>query len=155
MQEPLRDSDVDFHDFIHKSPSYLRALIYNCYRIDSPIWHKYDGFSIGDVLQKIEETDSSLIDQFDVNGMTALQYASFLGNLEAVSALITKTADLNIVDAETSPLHLAVRSGNFKLVELLVDNGADWKAYGDGTWGLKIACEYGNLDIVEYFTKKR
>lgn len=60
------------------------------------------------------------------DGWTALHYATVVGNLEIVTMLIERHADINAeTPNKTSPLMLAARRGEMSVVKLLIAGGAD------------------------------
>ena len=63
----------------------------------------------------------------DVNGMTALHWASERGDLEIVEALLFAGAfpDAATRNGEYSPLHLAAKAGHGQIVRTLLEGGAN------------------------------
>ena len=103
------------------------------------------------------------VERFDVSGVdtlgrTALHYASELGNLELVRALLDKGAEVNAQDNEgCTPLLLAARF-NFTGVckELIVVRSADFKLVDNN---MKSALYYASLNknfaLIKIILQKR
>ncbi len=69
---------------------------------------------------------SSIINQRNFGGATALHIAARENNLEIANLLIENGADVNVSDNEGwTPLMRAARVGSFELVNLFLDKGAD------------------------------
>ncbi len=80
------------------------------------------------VLHELERFPEKITSR-DENGRTLLSWAAQLGHLDVVKILITKGADINTIDNDTSftetPLHNAVEEIHPDIVEVLIEKGAD------------------------------
>ena len=95
---------------------------------------------------------------FDINQRggpkvaTLLQYASNLGNVDAVDALLDANADPNVCDQEdNSPLIEASKNGHFQIVTKLIEKNVDVekKDTDSGSTALLFACHQGQEDVVD------
>lgn len=72
----------------------------------------------------LERTPSTLINQTDRGGHTALLYAVHSSNLIAIESLIAKGAEVNTLDrTKRTPLDWAIRSNKTDVIELLRQHG--------------------------------
>ena len=66
------------------------------------------------------------VDVRDVNGWTALHYATRYNRIDVVKLLLHEGADVNKQnDYKNTPLHLAARDNYTEVARLLIQNGAD------------------------------
>ena len=95
---------------------------------------------------------------FDINQRggpkvaTLLQYASNLGDVDAVDALLDANADPNVYDEEdSSPLIEAIFLGHFQIVTKLIEKNVDVekKDTNSGSTALLFACRQGQEDVVD------
>ena len=89
-------------------------------------------------------------------GRTLIHVAVDLGRYKIVEYLISKGANMNIVDYDGySPLQLAYFRGKINMFKLLVNSGANVDARNyEGMTVLDIACEKGDMDIAEFVVSK-
>ncbi|KAI1292348.1 Ankyrin-1 [Halotydeus destructor] len=95
------------------------------------------------------------VNECDVTGMTALQYAALKGNQDCVEVLLRAGAHLRNPHRLDQPIHIAARGGFVKVVQLLLD-------HGDGTGGLDskgkspldCAVESSRPDVVNLLLKR-
>jgi len=83
------------------------------------------------------------------NNKTVLMYAVWVGNIEAVKALIEKGADVNAQDAGgATALHLAAWRGHTPIAVYLIEKGASANAMSkEGMTPLDIAMMRENHEI--------
>jgi ankyrin repeat protein len=87
-------------------------------------------------------------------GYTLLHVFAKIGNVRAISLLLSKSADINARSklSRYTALHVAIKSNNPSAVALLIEHGASPlapDASGMTAWGLAVSC--GNLEIVKSF----
>ena len=89
-------------------------------------------------------------------GRTLIHVAVDLGRYKIVEYLISKGANMNIVDYDGySPLQLAYFRGKINMFKLLANSGANVDARNyEGMTVLDIACEKGDMDIAEFVVSK-
>ncbi|GAB4282625.1 MAG: hypothetical protein Kow0029_28300 [Candidatus Rifleibacteriota bacterium] len=82
--------------------------------------------------QKLINTNTDLVYEFDEDGNTLLMEAIRKGNEKAVDILIESNADLHVVEdiQGSTPLLLAVNLGYASIARKLLDNGADPEVKG-------------------------
>ena len=105
-----------------------------------------------ETMKKLLKEDPSLLNAQDDQLMTPLNLAAFNGNLEIVSELLERGADLSIGDVDQSqPVHLGAINGSIEVVELLLKKGANVNDKDDnGATPLSFAAARGNFDMVQY-----
>src|SRR5215831_197854 len=86
-----------------------------------------------------------------VDGTTALHWAVYNDDAEAVSLLLRAKANVNAVNRyDVPPLALACTNGNAAIVKLLLEAGADANAtMKGGETVLMLASRSGNVDVVK------
>ncbi len=67
-------------------------------------------------------------------GWTALQWASFKGNLDLVVYLLLKKANPNSKDVNQSPILLALRNYHSSVAQMLIMFGANWQIVEKDGW---------------------
>lgn len=101
------------------------------------------------ICKKNNETNSSDFDiNFtDINGFTALHYASRYGLVELCKILIHNKADVNCYNKKyQTPLHLAALNNKIYVIRLLLDSGANINAIDvAGNTPLHDVCAMGNI----------
>ena len=103
------------------------------------------------------KTVRSLVQKSDVNlaqgdGMTALHWAAYQGNLEMTRVLIQAGANLNAANRlkALTPLLIAAQAGDAAMLDLLLKSGADANlANALGTTPLMLAAASGKPDAVK------
>ncbi|MBN2600796.1 MAG: ankyrin repeat domain-containing protein [Candidatus Marinimicrobia bacterium] len=92
----------------------------------------------------------------DSNNLPPLSQAVIAGQIEVVSLLIEKGADMEAGDNEGStPLHNACASGRFEIVRYLLAKGAQINSRDNfGMTALLFASSRGRTDIVDYLLQK-
>ncbi|XP_059488485.1 uncharacterized protein LOC132204174 isoform X2 [Neocloeon triangulifer] len=85
-------------------------------------------------------------------GKTALHWAAQKGHMAVTKFLLSKGADVNILnDDNDTPLTLVARFSNEEMCRFLVHHGADLSAVDkDGDDALSLACLTGKLDNAQY-----
>jgi ankyrin repeat protein len=85
--------------------------------------------------RKVKEllaTDAALIDARDTDGSTPLHCATWKGQLEVVSVLLSAGADVNAHNNNghwgTTPLHAAAHANQTAIAKLLIEHGAEVNA---------------------------
>jgi len=80
--------------------------------------------------QELDQTPSTVINQTDAQGKTALLWASRRGDETLVRLLLEHAANPNISDRmRRSPLHMACRAKSVPAIKLLIKYGADTGAH--------------------------
>ena len=108
------------------------------------------------VEQQDWDTIDSLLDgsvdvnEAQVDGMTALHWASYYDEVDLVGRLVTAGADVQVVNRYgVTPLSLAAENGNQTIVERLLDTGADANtALPGGETVLMTAARSGRVGVV-------
>jgi ankyrin repeat protein/flagellar basal body-associated protein FliL len=92
----------------------------------------------------------------DVNGNTALAFASREGHSDAIRYLLDKGAEINLKDNDgTTALMMAAARGQMDAVKLLLDKGADITANNNtGMTALIMAAMSGETDAVKLLLDK-
>ena len=114
----------------------------------------YEIIIIGDLQQTKEyyEKNKNSVNQYSIDGFTALGLACFFGHFDIIKFLIELGADLNIPsnnDFNVTPLHSACATSNFKIAELLMKNGANVNAEQQGNvTPLHSASHNGQIKLV-------
>ena len=96
------------------------------------------------------------IDTPQADGMTALHWAAFRGDLEIAKLLINANASVSVTTRYgVTPLSLACQNGKAKLIELLLNHGADPNTTQRGSeTALMTAARAGSLDGVNALLRK-
>ncbi|KAJ4425834.1 hypothetical protein ANN_27460 [Periplaneta americana] len=92
----------------------------------------------------------------DSDYKTPLSWAAYKGDLEMVSLLVEKGADVNVYDAwKLTPLYYAITGCHLNVVQFLIENGADVNACNNnGDSPITVAAEQGNVDVVKLLMDK-
>ncbi len=174
LLDSIQDCDVDELDrIIDESPELLKertekglsTLLYACYfknpeltnSIKSHIseYDLYEASAIGDVesIRECLKKDPAILNAPSEEGNTALGYAAYFGNTDAVEFLIEQGADVNAVsenDLKLRPLHSACSGGHNSIASLLLEAGADVNAQqASGVTGLHSAAHHGNASLIK------
>jgi len=93
------------------------------------------------------------LNAYSVDGFTALGFAAYFGQKEAVAALLELGADPNRASANpmgVAPLHSALSARNDEIVDLLLAKGADPNlASKEGWTPLRYAAHAGDLALTK------
>lgn len=115
------------------------------------ILDRNDSKAFNAMIVTIEDANSARSD----NNKTILMYASWIGNTEAVKALVEKGADVNAVDlSNATALHLAIWRDHTDIALYLLERGASTKAMSlDGMTPSDIAILRSNTAVMEAIEK--
>ena len=120
--------------------------------------NEYDFFEAAasgrlDFVKKHLENQPEILNQFAVDGFTALGLSCFFNQKEIASFLLQKGADPNIAsnnDFKVAPLHSAAAISQIEIVNILLQNGANVNAkQSSGVTALHSAAHNGATDIVK------
>ncbi|XP_069670189.1 uncharacterized protein [Periplaneta americana] len=92
----------------------------------------------------------------DSDYKTPLHWAAYKGELEMVSLLVEKGADVNIYDSwKLTPLYYTITGCHVNVVQFLIENDADVNACNNnGDSPISAAVEQGNLYVVKLLMDK-
>jgi uncharacterized protein len=97
--------------------------------------------------------DTSTVNSKSSDGFTALHFACFFGQPEAVRLLIAAGGHVNVVAAnpmQVMPLHSAASALNLEAARLLLEHGASVNARQHGGWApIHAAAQNGDRAMVE------
>jgi len=100
------------------------------------------------------KTASILIEHgADINADSALLQAIQYGSFEMVKFLLSKGANVNLANKETTPIARAAAWGNVKIVKMLIDHGANKDEPTNGDFPIISASSTGNFAVVKYLTE--
>jgi hypothetical protein len=109
-----KSSNIGGHEQDNHDEASLKKHMANAHR-------KFEG--------KQEENNEEVVDPNEDSARTPLHAAASLGEMDAVSDLLSSTTGvemLNVQDANGwTPLHEAIRAGDVAVIKLMVDKGAD------------------------------
>lgn len=106
-------------------------------------------------LDRLEECarDGSAVNSRSKDGFTALHFACFFGQPEAVRLLIGKGAEIDSVASnpmKVMPLHSAASARNLEAARLLLEHGAPADARQQGGWiPIHAAAQNGDLAMTQ------
>jgi ankyrin repeat protein len=92
----------------------------------------------------------------DVDGSTALAWASVRCNLEIATLLLKAGANPNLTNEQgVGPLYLALTNGSTEMARLLLSHGADPNvARADGETALMTAARLGQIDVMKMLLER-
>lgn len=100
----------------------------------------------------IEQEGSVKVDNYVIEGATALWCAASVGHLSVIKTLVHAGADVNhSTKTQSTPLRAACYDGRLDIVKYLIEHGADFNItnhYNNSC--LMIAAYKGHLEIVSY-----
>lgn len=106
-----------------------------------------------DFVKKILENKPEILNQYAVDGFTALGLSCFFNQKEIAHFLLEKGADPNIAsnnDFKVAPLHSAAAISQIEIVNILLQNGANINAkQSSGVTSLHSAAHNGATEIVK------
>lgn len=97
------------------------------------------------------------VDQPDKNGYSPLMLALSTENIDLITILIEKGADVNkkSTNSGTLPILVAGRLGNPEIVDLLLTNGAEINGVDDDGWSpLHVACFHNHDKVVNLLIRR-
>jgi len=110
-----------------------------------------------DFVKKHLENEPGILNQFAVDGFTALGLSCFFNQEEIAKFLLEKGADPNIAsnnDFKVAPLHSAAAISQIEIVNILLQNGANVNAQqSSGVTALHSAAHNGATKIVKLLLK--
>jgi uncharacterized protein len=118
----------------------------------------FEAASLGQ-LERLEECarDRSTVNSRSKDGFTALHFACFFGQPEAVRLLIGKGAEIDSVASnpmKVMPLHSAASTRNLEAARLLLEHGAPVNARQQGGWvPIHAAALNGDRAMVQLLLK--
>ena len=106
---------------------------------------------------RLSSGDTRSIDAYSKDGFTALHFACFLAQPEAVRLLIESGAAVDVVAAnrtQVMPLHSAASARNLEAARLLLEHGAPVNARQQAGWvPIHAAAQNGDRPMVELLLK--
>lgn len=110
-------------------------------------------------MKALLEDDAALVNDYSSDGFTALHLAIFGGRAEAVSLLVQRAADVNVMSRHATirvrPLGTAAFVQRADLARLLLDNDADPNATGEGGFTpLHSAAHNGDAELVRLLLER-
>ena len=106
-----------------------------------------------DFVKKQLEDQPTILNQFAVDGFTALGLSCFFNQKEIVKFLLQNGADPNIAsnnDFKVTPLHSGAAISQIEIVNILLENGANVNAQqSNGVTALHSAAHNGATEIVK------
>ena len=104
-------------------------------------------------VKKILENKADVLNQYAVDGFTALGLSCFFNQIEIVRFLLKKGADPNIAsnnDFKVAPIHSAAAINQIEIVKTLIENGANINAkQSSGVTALHSAAHIGATGMVK------
>ncbi|XP_023215585.1 protein TANC2-like [Centruroides sculpturatus] len=108
-----------------------------------------------DIMDVLVSKGGALITTKDENGFSALSWASMNGQIQAITWLLERGADINGTDSfGRTPLILSVTESNVEVVQMLLNNGACINHVDkNGFTAIDRAIEISNIAIVNILLK--
>ena len=113
----------------------------------------FEAASLGDIerLRELLRSDAGLVNARSADGFTALHFACFFGQEQAVHFLLEAQADVTTVSnnpMQLMPLHSAASARNLDAVRALLDHGAPVNAKQQKGWApLHAAAQNGDAEM--------
>jgi len=113
----------------------------------------FEAATVGDVarLRELLDQDSSLVTAQSADRTTALHFAAFFAQPEAVRLLLDRGADVHAVSptfGNVTPLHSAAAAKSPEIVRMLLEAGADPNARQTGSFrALHAAAQDGDAEM--------
>jgi len=142
--------------FYHRQP--ILASLFGA--VKKPNLDLFEAAALGEAerVNQLIEAAPVEVDIRSPDGYTALQLASFLGQLETASALVLAGADPNVRSNNSmhvTAMHAALAGGNLEIVQMLLEHGGSAKKAGGGRWTpLHYAAAMGNIELVRELIKR-
>lgn len=105
----------------------------------------------GEITKILLDTGLCDVNKGDLTGVTPLAYAVENQDLELVTALIARDADVKrkTLSVQLSPIHLAAKMGNCDILEALLGAGADPNEFEPKVAPIHCAAEAGHPRVVK------
>ena len=117
--------------------------------IDRSMINAASNGSLSTVKTKLEYLYAD-VNALNRDGVSALHYAAYQGNVEMAQLLFEYGADVNRANTSGDlPLETAMRHRNYKVVKLMLDKGVNRKSATQALWRLALDNEY----IVDQYSK--
>lgn len=136
--ETINDATIFKSEIMVTTQNYEKALDLFSTIKENPDW------------KNIHEITSEKINLQDSFGSSLLYIAAKNGDIELVTDILNKGADINITRIDgTTALHVAAAKGHANIVEFLLEKNADIKAdIEEGSTPLHVAVTHENLNVV-------
>ncbi|KAK7859444.1 protein accelerated cell death 6 [Quercus suber] len=129
---------------------------------EDPERHKADKWDFASILEKLRDTECSLLLERFLDSNTLLHVAASLGHDLIVEAILSKQEPEVLLAAKNSggdlPLHVAVNAGHLPIVQQLLKSSSQCQEFltaknSSGDLPLHVAVNAGHLPIVQQLLK--